>query len=320
MRRCPRNRARYFLKRIMHSEGHEIIVRRRLPAYAFYLGAVAAFLAGVGVGQAQGVVAVLSSGSGYYTESLEGFEKEWGQKVMSVNIANRKLDIPQGTGIVVAFGAKAALQPCPDTVKMIYWAPGLVPGQIVSACEKVKVSMLPRPGILLAKLKEMQPGLRNLRMLYISSDFAQYAEELKRSASAFGISFRPEKIHNAAQVPDRLRAMNPKPDAIWLAPDPMLINPQNFSTLKEYSWTNLVPLYTASSGLVEQGATASVAADFFEIGRVTALAARRALAEEHDSQEIYPELIGTSVNLSAASKAGLSLGSEFLRTVQKVFP
>ncbi len=297
-----------------------MVARRHLPAYTFCLGAAAVLVACACVGHAQGVVAVLSSGSGYYKESLEGFEKEWGRKILSVNIANSELELPQGTGIVVAFGAKAALQPCPDTVKMIYWAPGLVPGQMVSACEKVKVSMLPRPGILLAKIKEMQPGLRNLRMLYISSDFAEYAEELKRSASAFGISLRPEKIHNAAQVPDRLRAMNPKPDAIWLAPDPMLINPHNFTTLREYSWTNLVPLYTASSGLVEQGATASVAADFSEIGRVTALAARRALTEDHDSQDIYPELIGTTVNLSAASKAGLSLGSEFLLTVQKVFP
>jgi len=296
--------------------------RRRLPARAAGTGLAALLLGAIclSCSPAQEALAVLSSGSGSYKESLAGFEKEWGRPAASVNLANSGLKIPAAADIIAAFGSKAAVKPYPDNIPLIYWAPGLDPGQIDHAGVTIKVRLLPRPGILISRLKELQPGLKELRALFISGSFTQFIGDMRAAGAPLGIAVRAEKLPAADALPERLRAMNPKPDALWLPPDPVLINAQTFTTLKEYSWGNGVPLYSGSAGLVELGATASVAAGFGEIGRVTAKAAKEVLAGNGGKEEVYPEEIETAVNLTAAAKTGVVFSADFLKTVQKVFP
>ena len=290
----------------------------RVPRLAL-IAAVLSF-AGNGPCRAQAVAAVLSSGSGYYKEVLAGFEKELGRPADKVFTAENADKVPAATGVVAAFGARAVIQAYPDGATLIYWAPGLDDAEVAHEGAVIKVSPLPRPENLLLKLKELQPGLKELRGFFVSGAYTLYAEKMKKAAAVQGMVFRADRLRGAQDLPGRLRAMKPKPDAIWLAPDPELINAMSFVTLKDYSLDNGVPLYAPSAGLVEQGATASVGADFAEIGRMAAVAAVKADAGESGQDEVYPEVMETSVNLTAAAKTGLVFSGDFLKTnVQKVF-
>jgi len=220
----------------------------------------------------------------------------------------------------VGFGAKAALRQYPRTTTLIYWAPGLSQKQTGHAGAVIKIHIIPRPETLLNKLKEMQPGMKTLLILFISEDFSRYIEEMRLPAARLGIKLRITQLNAKEELPERLRAAGSRPDAVWLAPDPALIDQQSFTMLKEYSWANVIPLYAASSGLVEQGATASVAADFSELGRIAAQSARKALKGNTDQDEIYSETLETAVNLTAAEKTGVVFTKDFLKTVRKVFP
>ncbi len=85
---------------------------------------------------AEPVVAVLSSDLAYYQEAFQGFQKAWAGPVAAVNLKSGKARIDSDTRVVVAFGAKAALQPYPDGVTVIYC---MAPGTQLKGRRSVKI-------------------------------------------------------------------------------------------------------------------------------------------------------------------------------------
>lgn len=266
------------------------------------------------------VAAVLSSGSGAYTNSLAGFEKEWGRAVPVINMAGANAELPRNTGIIAAFGAKAAMRPYPDGLTLIYWAPAMGGEQTGRAGRVIKINLAPRPDILAARLKEIQPKLKLLRIFFMAEHLTAYIEELRSAFRPLGIAIQAGKLGRREDLPDAMRAMNAKPDALLVLNDPALINAQTFAVLKDYSWANGVPFYAPTSGLVEQGATACVAPSFAELGRAAAQTARKVSAGSPVGEEVYPEVNELTVNLAAAEKAGLVFSEEFLKNARKVSP
>ena len=269
---------------------------------------------------AQKVVAVLSSGSGAYAESLEGFEKEWGKFVPTTNMATESVPLSHDTSIVIAFGAKAAMRPYPDSLTLIYWAPGLGADQLNCAGQAINIQLGTRPDILVSRIKEIQPKLKNFSIFYMSAYYTRYIEKLRQATRALGIMISADKLNRTDELPDRLRAMETKPDAVLILNDPQFINTQTFTILKNYSWANGVPLYAPTAGLVEQGATASIGPAFTELGRAAAQTARKVLAGIPAGEEIYPDVNEVTVNLTAASKTGVVFSEDFLKKVRKAFP
>ena len=276
--------------------------------------------AAIGCGCAQDVVAVLSSGSNAYAESLAGFEKEWGKPVPAANMASGGVTFSHDDSMVIAFGAKAATRSYPDSLTLIYWAPGLGIDQIDRAGPAIKICLGARPDILVLNLAEMQPKLKNLGIFFMSDYYTRYIENMRQASHSFGIMIHADKLNRTEELPDRLRAMKTKPDAVLILNDPLFINAQTFAILKNYSWSNGVPLYAPTAGLVEQGATASIGPAFGELGRAAAQTARKVLAGIPAGEEVYPEVNEISVNLTAASKTNITFGEAFLKKVRKVFP
>ena len=175
----------------------------------------------------------LSSENEAYARSAAGFEKEWGGPVPAVNLERESAARPRGARIVVAFGSKAALLPYPDGVTLLYWAPGLGAEELDRTGPAVKISMGARPAALAAQLKEIQPELKNLRIFYIAGYYARYIEELRRAAPE--LTIEADRLDSPDKLPERIRAMRAKPDAVLLLNDPLLINPHTFMILKNYS-------------------------------------------------------------------------------------
>ena len=103
------------------------------------------------------------------------------------------------------------------------------------------MTLIPAPEILVDRILKLLPGLKTLRVLW-SSDFeSEDVSELTAAARARGVAVLSERIDDPAELPERVRAFAGKAEALWLMPDPALVNEQNFATLREYASAARVP-------------------------------------------------------------------------------
>ncbi|MBI2789257.1 MAG: hypothetical protein HYX59_11295 [Elusimicrobia bacterium] len=265
-----------------------------------------AALAAASPAPAQEVIAVLSSAPGPYQAAFDGFLKAFGREVPRVRLPARPP--AAGARVVVAFGGEAAVQPYPaDALLIACMAPGLG-ARLRHRGPFVFVSMKPAPGRLLSELRRLQPGLKRLAVLSDGRDTAGYIPDLRRAGAAIGVEIVSPRAAGPNGVPSALRALlAAKADAIWLAPDPSLATPENFQTIKQFSWDNRVPFYAPTRGLAVAGAAAAVSVGAEEEGRLAADLARRALAGEELPEVVYPTRTSITVNLESAKNSGLAL-------------
>jgi ABC-type uncharacterized transport system substrate-binding protein len=123
-----------------------------------------------------------------------------------------------------------------------------------------------------------------------------------RDAKTAHIDVLSIQLSNIDALPERLRAVEGKIDAIWLTPDPQIVTPGSFATLREFARADRVMFYAPTAALVDAGATASVAANPRESGRTAALAAKRLLAGGSIEEMIYPENAEIVVNKAEMDK------------------
>jgi len=281
-------------------------------------GCAAAAFSGAGAAPAQEVVAVLSSDLTPYREALAGFESAFGEPVPSFNVAAGEPHITGATRVVVAFGGKAALRSYPGSARLVYC---MAPATVVEGDAVVHVHMVPPPAALVARLRQIQPGMKRLLVLWASPALRPYLQAVAEAAKPVGFELVLESVRTPDEIPSRLRsAMQRHVDAIWLAHDPLLVNTMMFSMLKEFSWENDVPLYAPNAGLVTEGAVASVSVSFREIGRTAAVVAREILARGTSEREVYPSQNEVAINLSAATQAGLRTPRDILQKAGRVIP
>ena len=274
------------------------------------------------IGRTQEVIAVLSSDLGPYREAFEGFQESFKRPVSLFNLSERAPKIGEKTRLVVTFGGKAAQWTYPDQVILIYcMAPGTRLDLKGRKGRLIEIQMLPPPASVLSRLKEIQPPLKRLAAFWASTSMKEYIEETERISPSFGIKILSERLGGPNEFPDRLRALfYGSVDALWLLPDPLLIGAQSLSALKEFSWSNQIPLYVPTAGLVEQGGTASISSSFREIGRAAAIAAGHALAGEPIQGALYPEKPEVTLSVTSAEKTGLKIPSRALENADKVLP
>lgn len=255
-----------------------------------------------------------------YQEAVQGFQAGFGRPVAQLK-AGSGLRLPPDARVVVAFGGKAALARYPDAVGLVYcMAPGTRIGPVRNGGLRVKVRMHPHPRDLLRRLREIQPGMKTLVMLWVSEDYASIADGLREAAEPSDLRIVSERLSGPDDLPEALRRMRAKADAIWLPLDPRLLNEDNLDLLKEFSWANGIPFYTASADLLERGAAASVGFSFHDIGHAAAQTALKILSKEAVGPDVFPDRIQVGINEAAASKVGLRIPAEALKGADRLLP
>lgn len=273
--------------------------------------------ASAGTARAQEVVAVLASEQRAYRETYESFQAAFGKAVPLIPLGEQ---VPDSAKVVAAFGGKAAVQRYPARVALVY---AVVPGLIVKGTHggpSIKIMMEPEAEPLLGALTALQPKLKRLAVLWSSESRAANMATLVERGAARGVAVSASRLAGPDALPGRLRELHGKVDAIWLSPDPMLINAKNFEIIKQFSYANRIPFYAPTQGLAEQGAPAGVSVAFAEMGRTMAGAVKTVLRGEKASAEVYSAKLSVCVNRTAAAAAALSVPPEVLTAADKVFP
>ena len=148
-----------------------------------------------------------------------------------------------------------------------------------------------------------------------------YIKTMREEAALGGIELLVERVERGRDLPSSLRdVIRKKPDALWLPADPLLVNPESFAILKGFTWSNRIPFYAPTDGLVGRGAAAAVSCDFREIGRTAGRAARLALTGKEIPSDFFPERILMTFNLSAAASCGLRIPADVLKRADRVYP
>ena len=292
-------------------------VARLLAGAALSALALAVLSPPAGAVPAGSIIAVLSSDAGPYREALAGLEQEWGGPIPPFILSEGQPQIPESARVVVAFGAKAAFFAESGHWTLIY---ALTLGTEVSAPAAVKICMEPDPAALLADLKMIDPWLKNLGVLWLSPSAGLYADELREASAPYGVTIHDDQVEDIDEIPAHLRGLYGKIDALWISPDPTLLNANIFPVFLSFSRANAIPLFVPTAGLLGQGAAAAVAPSFREMGRSAGVAARAALQGQAQESRLYPALIEVVINKTAAADAGLEVPENALRKATRVLP
>lgn len=267
-------------------------------------------LAGAMTAGAEGPAAVMSSDSPHYRQALEGFLEAWGSSV-AVVAAGRSL--PEDAWAFAAIGGKAAARRWPrGAVVVALLAPSVADREDDAMS---RVSLLPAPEALVARMRALVPGLRVLRIFWSSGPTRVDVEALAAAGEGQGVVVRSERVTPASRLPGRLRSLRGEADALWLMPDPALVTEANFAVLREYAAARKIALLAPTEGLAERGATATIAASYADMGRAAALSLRARLAGREGREVVYSERMTVTANGPAARAVGLSLSS-----AEKVLP
>ena len=94
-------------------------------------------------------------------------------------------------------------------------------------------------------------------------------------------------------------------DAVWLAPDPGTVTPENFGAVREFARARSLPFFAHAAGLVMDEVRGDLTVSFRECGREAARAARELLAGRAVAKTVYPPLAveTTAVLTSTTSSA-----------------
>lgn len=266
-------------------------------------------------------VAVLSLDSGAYLEAFSAFQAAYGGEVAHYDISSREPKIDKDVKLLVTFGGKAAKYPYPGGINTIYClAPGLSVKAPEGEAKSVKIALIPAFPVTLARIKQIQPGLKRLRILWSASGYSPYEQGVKDDGARQGVQVTTFRLEGPDSLPGALRSALGAADAIWLPPDPLIVTRENLLILREFSWDNNIPFYGSTKSMTREGALASFGTSFAEIGKAAARAAAALDEGGSPPETIFPDKTEITLNAAAARKFGIEFPRSVLDEAGYLFP
>lgn len=263
------------------------------------------------------VAAILSSEAPHYREAFQDFQAAYGSTVPMISLdAPVGAVLPKEYKVAVTFGARAAAFPLPKGVGRVICLAPVLPQ--VPAGPSTRLQLLPVPAAVARGLKDVQPGLKTLTVFWVSSDFDAYVAGLERALKSAGAALSAEKLDTGDALSARLGALKDRPEALWVPPDPALINNVNVSALLQYSSFNRVPFYSPNAQFVEMGAAAAAAPGREDMARLAAAAVRDFLAGRAPTPLLMPEKAELVLNRSALEHVKLPASPELQKKAKTV--
>ena len=281
------------------------------------LSLMLAFGLNSGVALAGGVVVLQSDTLAPYAAAVEAFEVALGQDVRVYNLrGDRERAVAVAhqlqrsrPDLVFAVGAKAA------------WTASNLLSEVPQVFAQVKdpervgiggmqvtgvVSMIPTE-TMLSQFRVFLPDVQRLGFLH-SAQMPVDQQSLVDEAKSAGFELLPVEIQSAKDLRSAVISTLRKVDALWLPPDPHLVNSDSFRFLSEASRRSGIPILTSSEALVHAGALIGVVPDHAASGAQAAALAKRILIQGAIPDSIsYEAPLGFRVLLNEVSLAALDI-------------
>lgn len=170
--------------------------------------------------------------------------------------------------------------------------------------------------------ESLLPKLGTVGVIYNTENSGELVREASATAAKMGKQLIAVPVSSQKEVPEALRGMIRKIDALWMIPDETVVTTESFKYFLGTTLENGVPFFAASEIFVEAGALASLAPDYTDVGRqgcalATAIAEGRIPISEAGSRP--PRKLGLALNLKTAKKIGITLPREVVEAAKQVY-
>lgn len=259
------------------------------------------------------IAVITSAETPIFLKASRAFEKALGRPVSRRLLRDEKIELGGKTRVVVTFGSRAAQENYPKRIMQVHCLATAI--DTGDRNKHVYVSMAANPAVILAKMRAIQPDLRKVAVLWASEYTEDYVEEMVKAGAGLDIEVAAYKAENSREL-GRILRKDFEAEAVWITPDPLLVNFDNFEILKRFSGEEKVPLYVPTESLAEKGAAVSISVGFEEMGRSAAEAVKGFLEGRPVYGIVYPEKVEIAVNIESARKCGIDISEKRLPGVR----
>jgi len=177
-----------------------------------------------------------------------------------------------------------------------------------------------QPAVLLAEVKRLFPGKVRLGVIRGPLQTDGYMRAVEQAARQQGFTLEVLDCPEARGLISGFLRLKNHADLVWCPPDPQLYNSATLKPLLMASLTNRLPIIGFSEPFAEAGALFAGAADFHEVGYLTAELALRILqgetvAARHEARKflfVYNQRVARLLGVKAS---GADQPGEQLRVI-----
>lgn len=150
----------------------------------------------------------------------------------------------------------------------------------------VRISMLPPLQRYVELFRAL--GIRRIGTV-LSPGSAEFAAEAAEALRQSGLRLIVRSAERPEEMASQLDALKGSVDAVWLLPDPVLVNSASIEVVATFSMQQRLPFISFSEAHLRRGAVAAFALDLHSLGNQAATTAKRVIAGDPITpEESYP--------------------------------
>jgi ABC-type uncharacterized transport system substrate-binding protein len=174
----------------------------------------------------------------------------------------------------------------------------------------------------LAAFRLVNPRGVRVGVLYTEQGTGPVVQDALKSAASVRLALVAKPVTTVKDVPGTLRSMlqgAEAVDAIWIPPDPVLMDTEMRRFLLAETAKSGKPVYASTGTLVAEGALVSNGPDFGSIGELVGELINRLAAGEKGRLEMLVPRGELVINKKMASKLGIDVSPDALKAANKTF-
>ena len=174
-----------------------------------------------------------------------------------------------------------------------------------------RVGLLPDAAVLIAEAQGAGSGRqRPLAAFDVDNSYSEYLTALKAAGAAGGVAVTVKKIESLTDLVGKLPAMKGSVQALWLPPDPLIMNPKTFWLLGAFCSAAKIALIAPVAALARAGAFAGISPSFNAVGEAAGKAAQAYSDGSSPGALIYPAHIETVLHTDVAAAIGVGASAK----------
>ena len=152
-------------------------------------------------------------------------------------------------------------------------------------------------------------ALKDLGVIYDPSKTGNIIVNTEKEVEDIGINLVKYEIKSSEEVPEAVKYLTGRIDALWLLPDSTVLTKKSFDFIKSTALEKEIPLLCTSDVFVKAGALAAVFSDYKCVGRQAAQLAGEILSQTSPGPPgiVNPDSFKLAINTDTAEKLGLEL-------------
>jgi putative ABC transport system substrate-binding protein len=175
----------------------------------------------------------------------------------------------------------------------------------------------------LVAFRAVNPRARRIGVIYSSPGLGRQIDDARKAGSALGLELVVRQVGSLQLVPQAVRDLlgGASPvDALWVPPDPLLLEDETRRFVMQTAVQAGKPVYSSSASMVKEGALVSNSPELASIGQSAGdLVNRIVRGEKPGRLAVVVPRSEVVINKRIADQLRLAIPAEALKAAQRVF-